>query len=85
MRDTIIIFYISTKFINIFVFMLVVAPGIESAPADICLFLSIFKWKLKTFSASQVVLWLLMIITFMFMIENIQIIGHIYIDYLSCF
>lgn len=36
MRDTIIIFYISTKFINIFVFMLVVAPGIESVPADIC-------------------------------------------------
>lgn len=36
MRDTIIIFYISTKFINIFVFMLVVAPDIESVPADIC-------------------------------------------------
>lgn len=39
MRDTIIIFYISTKFINIFVFMLVVAPGIESAPADMSVFI----------------------------------------------
>lgn len=37
MRDTIFIFfYNSTKFINIFVFMLVVAPGIERVPADIC-------------------------------------------------
>lgn len=36
MRHTAIIIYISTTFINIFVFMLVVAPDIESVPADIC-------------------------------------------------
>lgn len=35
MRDTIIIFLHFYQ-IYIFVFMLVVAPGIESVPADIC-------------------------------------------------